>query len=31
VDGDEIVTSDPGDLVELSNNAGVHVDLIPIH
>ena len=31
VDGDEIVTSDPEDLVALSNNAGVHVDLIPIH
>ena len=31
VDGDEILTSDPGDLVELANSSGVHVDLIPIH
>ena len=31
VDGDEILTSDPDDLVELANSAGVHVDLIPIH
>lgn len=31
VDGDEILTSDPGDLVELANSSGVHVDLIPMH
>lgn len=31
VDGDEILTSDPEDLVELATNAGVHLDLIPTH
>ncbi|HVL50408.1 MAG TPA: PIN domain nuclease [Actinomycetota bacterium] len=31
VDGDEILTSDPEDLVELARNAGVHVDLIAMH
>jgi hypothetical protein len=30
-DGDEILTSDPEDLVELARNAGVHVDLIAMH
>lgn len=31
VDGDEILTSDPVDLVDLARNAGTHVDLIPVH
>jgi hypothetical protein len=31
MDGDEIVTSDAGDLVELARSSGVHVDLIPTH
>jgi len=31
VDGDEILTSDPEDLVGLARNAGVHVDLIAMH
>lgn len=30
VDGDEIVTSDPGDLRQLAEAAGVQVDLIPV-
>jgi hypothetical protein len=30
-DGDEILTSDPEDLVELARNAGIHVDLIAVH
>ena len=29
-DGDEIVTSDPGDLRPLAVAAGVHVDLVPV-
>jgi hypothetical protein len=29
-DGDDILTSDPGDLVELARAAGVHVELIPV-
>jgi hypothetical protein len=29
-DGDDILTSDPGDLRELAEAAGVHVDLIPV-
>jgi hypothetical protein len=31
MDGDEILTSDAGDLVELATSSGVHVDLIPTH
>jgi hypothetical protein len=30
VDGDDIVTSDPGDLRILAEAAGVHVELIPV-
>lgn len=30
VDGDDILTSDPGDLELLAHAAGVHVDLIPV-
>ncbi len=29
-DGDDIVTSDPGDLRSLAEAAGVHVDLVPL-
>jgi hypothetical protein len=29
-DGDEILTSDPGDLLSLAQQAGTHVDLIPV-
>lgn len=29
-DGDEILTSDPGDLVTLARRAMLHVDLIPV-
>lgn len=29
-DGDDIVTSDPGDLRALAEPPGIHVDLIPI-
>jgi len=29
-DGDDILTSDPGDLVDLARTAGVHVELIPV-
>jgi len=29
-DGDDILTSDPGDLLALSRTAGVHVELIPV-
>jgi hypothetical protein len=29
-DGDDILTSDPGDLRELAEAAGIHVDLIPV-
>jgi hypothetical protein len=29
-DGDDILTSDPGDLVELARAAGVRVELIPV-
>jgi hypothetical protein len=29
-DGDEIFTSDPGDLRALARSAGIHVDLIAI-
>lgn len=29
-DGDEIFTSDPGDLASLAAAAGLHVDLVPI-
>ena len=29
-DGDEILTSDPGDLRELAEVADIHVDLIPV-
>ena len=30
VDGDAILTSDPGDLRALAEAAGVHVDLVPV-
>jgi hypothetical protein len=30
VDGDEIMTSDPGDLSGLAQAAGLHVDLVPV-
>jgi hypothetical protein len=30
VDGDDIVTSDPGDLRILAEGAEVHVELIPV-
>jgi hypothetical protein len=29
-DGDDILTSDPGDLRELAEAADIHVDLIPV-
>jgi hypothetical protein len=29
-DGDEILTSDPGDLTRLARAAGLHVDLVPV-
>ena len=29
-DGDDILTSDPGDLRRLAEAAGIHVDLIPV-
>jgi hypothetical protein len=29
-DGDDILTADPGDLRELAEAAGIHVDLIPV-
>jgi len=29
-DGDDILTSDPGDLADLARAAGIHIDLIPI-
>jgi len=29
-DGDDILTSDPGDLLNLARAAGVHVELIPV-
>jgi hypothetical protein len=29
-DGDDILTSDPGDLGDLAQAAGVHIELIPI-
>ncbi len=29
-DGDEILTSDPGDLRVLAEAAGVYIDLIPV-
>ena len=29
-DGDDILTSDPGDLRALAQAAGVHVELIPV-
>jgi hypothetical protein len=29
-DGDDILTSDPGDLRALAQTAGVHVELIPV-
>lgn len=29
-DGDDILTSDPGDLLNLTRTAGVHVELIPV-
>ena len=29
-DGDDILTSDPGDLLDLVRTAGVHVELIPV-
>lgn len=31
VDGDVILTSDPGDLVDLARKAGTHVELFPLH
>lgn len=30
VDGDDILTSDPGDLTALAEAASVHVDLVPV-
>jgi hypothetical protein len=30
VDGDEILTSDPGDLRRLAKAAGLHIDLVPV-
>ena len=30
VDGDDILTSDPGDLGALAEAAGVHADLVPV-
>ena len=29
-DGDDILTSDPGDLADLARAAGIHIELIPI-
>jgi hypothetical protein len=29
-DGDDILTSDPGDLLDLARTAGVHVEVIPV-
>jgi hypothetical protein len=29
-DGDDILTSDPSDLLELARTAGFHVELIPV-
>jgi hypothetical protein len=29
-DGDDVLTSDPGDLLDLARAAGVHVELIPV-
>jgi hypothetical protein len=29
-DGDDILTSDPGDLLDLIRTAGVHVEVIPV-
>jgi hypothetical protein len=29
-DGDDVLTSDPGDLKDLAQAAGVHVELIPV-
>jgi hypothetical protein len=29
-DGDDILTSDPGDLRALAQAAGVHIELIPV-
>jgi hypothetical protein len=29
-DGDDILTSDPGDLQDLAQAAGIHVELIPV-
>ena len=29
-DGDDILTSDPSDLLELARTAGIHVELIPV-
>jgi hypothetical protein len=29
-DGDDILTSDPGDLLDLAHATGVHVELIPV-
>ena len=29
-DGDDILTSDPGDLLGLARAAGAHVELIPV-
>ena len=29
-DGDDILTSDPGDLLDLVRTAGVHVEVIPV-
>jgi hypothetical protein len=29
-DGDDILTSDPGDLLDLATAAGVHIELIPV-
>lgn len=29
-DGDEVLTSDPSDLLDLARAAGVHIDLVPV-
>ena len=29
-DGDDILTSDPGDLLDLARTPGVHVEVIPV-
>lgn len=29
-DGDEVLTSDPADLLDLARAAGVHIDLVPV-